>query len=65
MVPQKTTSSGVVTANGNKCHVDCSNRGVCDYVLGKCTCQDGYYGDNCGQLAYKAKGDASRFFASD
>ena len=61
----QTLPSGVVTKNGNKCHVDCSNRGVCDYVLGECICQEGYYGNNCGQLAYKAHGDASRYYTSD
>jgi hypothetical protein len=35
-------------ARGNKCHVDCSNRGVCDHTSGTCTCFTGYYGVNCG-----------------
>ena len=28
-------------ASGNLCHVDCSNRGVCDYSKGTCTCFKG------------------------
>ena len=36
---------------GNKCHIDCSHRGICDYKTGQCTCFDGYWGDNCGNLA--------------
>jgi len=32
---------------GNKCHVDCSNRGICDYNTGRCQCFDDHYGDNC------------------
>ena len=37
----QTLPSGVVTKNGNKCHVDCSNRGLCDHALGVCKCFDG------------------------
>ena len=33
---------------GNHCHVDCSNRGLCDYSSGVCTCFDGFFGANCG-----------------
>jgi hypothetical protein len=33
---------------GNKCHVDCSNRGICDYVTGMCECFNGFFGANCG-----------------
>ncbi len=35
-------------APGNKCHVDCSNRGTCDYSTGVCHCHPGYQGANCG-----------------
>lgn len=34
---------------GNKCHIDCSNRGICDYNTGKCTCFPGSFGTNCGK----------------
>jgi len=33
---------------GNKCHVDCSNRGLCDYKTGTCACFEGFFGANCG-----------------
>jgi len=36
---------------GNMCHVDCSNRGTCDYKTGKCSCYEGYYGLNCGSTS--------------
>jgi hypothetical protein len=32
---------------GNLCHVDCSNRGICDYATGTCACFKGYAGENC------------------
>lgn len=35
---------------GNLCHVDCSNRGRCDYSSGTCKCFGGYSGSNCGTI---------------
>ena len=32
---------------GNLCHVDCANRGMCDYLSGVCTCFAGFYGADC------------------
>jgi EGF-like domain len=32
---------------GNICHVDCSNRGICDYKTGTCTCFTGFSGLAC------------------
>jgi len=43
-----TASGGFgIGEDGNKCHVDCSNRGLCDYKTGTCDCFDGYYGQAC------------------
>lgn len=41
-----TTSVG---APGNLCHVDCSNRGLCDYGTGICYCFNGFRGVACEQ----------------
>jgi len=43
---------------GNLCHVDCSNRGICDHTSGLCRCFRGYYGQNCGLRSALAKGEA-------
>jgi hypothetical protein len=50
-----TICSGVVAEGGfgtgaahNVCHVDCSNRGLCDHATGICNCFDGFWGRNCG-----------------
>ena len=44
----KTAEGGVgVGLSGNLCHNDCSNRGICDYTTGTCTCFTGYYSSNC------------------
>jgi hypothetical protein len=31
----------------NLCHVECSNRGVCDYETGVCACFEGFGEVNC------------------
>jgi len=33
--------------HGNLCHVDCANRGICNYQTGVCKCFPGQYGQNC------------------
>jgi len=38
-------------AKGNFCHVDCSNRGVCDFSTGVCKCFPGSHGANCGVVS--------------
>ena len=47
-VPAK--DSYYVGESGNVCHVDCSNRGICDYSTGLCKCFDGQYGNDCSVL---------------
>lgn len=44
-------SGGQTGSYGNKCHVDCSNRGICDHDTGLCKCFTGFTGGNCGTLA--------------
>jgi hypothetical protein len=34
-------------ARDNKCHVQCSNRGLCEYTTGECECFPGFIGDDC------------------
>jgi hypothetical protein len=36
---------------GNKCQVDCSNRGTCDYQTGVCKCYEGSWGEACEFIA--------------
>ena len=33
--------------SGNLLHVDCANRGKCDYDTGECSCWMGSYGHDC------------------
>ena len=40
---------------GNLCHVDCANRGICDYSSGECKCFNGYYGTDCTNRDIRAK----------
>ncbi|RLN53156.1 hypothetical protein BBJ28_00003445 [Nothophytophthora sp. Chile5] len=54
----ETDCSGVIAeggvgtgATGNLCHVDCANRGICDFSSGACACFDGFYGSNCASLS--------------
>eukprot|EP01038_Epipyxis_sp_PR26KG_P012786 gene12786-17143_t len=35
---------------GNLCHVDCANQGICDYNSGRCKCFNGQYGENCANI---------------
>jgi hypothetical protein len=35
-------------ATGNKCHVECAARGVCEPATGACRCFTGHYGAACG-----------------
>jgi hypothetical protein len=57
-VVDETDCGGVVAAGGggtgaagNLCHVDCANRGTCDYSSGECSCFSGFYGSNCASLS--------------
>ncbi|GMI34878.1 hypothetical protein TeGR_g10134 [Tetraparma gracilis] len=43
--------------SNNLCHVDCSNRGTCDYNSGKCKCYLGYYGEACSSMSALATGN--------
>jgi hypothetical protein len=41
------TTGGMLGESGNGCHVECSNRGTCNYALGYCNCFDGFTGIAC------------------
>jgi hypothetical protein len=45
-----TAASTAVGLQGNLCHVDCSNRGICDHRTGVCQCFDGMYGAACNTI---------------
>jgi len=47
-------TSTSVGAPGNLCHVDCSNRGVCDYGTGICYCFNGFRGAACENSVHDA-----------
>jgi hypothetical protein len=43
----RTEGGGLGGSAGNLCHIDCSNRGICDYSSGICKCFSGYAGEAC------------------
>jgi hypothetical protein len=47
----------------NSCHVDCSNRGICNYKTGTCTCFEGSWGDDCGGVSNAGNSAINRFLA--
>ena len=47
---------------GNRCHINCSNQGVCDYNTGLCKCFDGFWGENCNLM--KNAGASQRYIKS-
>ena len=55
----ETTGTGIqgMTAGstGNKCHIECSNRGTCDHITGTCACFTGHAGAAC-ELFQTGKG---------
>jgi hypothetical protein len=44
----------------NLCHVDCANRGSCDYATGVCKCFIGYYGKACSSKTANAGSYSAR-----
>jgi len=53
------TAAGRGAVAGNLCHVDCANRGICDYSTGLCDCFDGFYGVACTLQSELATGSKS------
>ncbi|RYH30297.1 hypothetical protein EON65_05635 [archaeon] len=39
---------------GNLCHVDCADQGICDHSTGTCQCFDGQFGDDCSIIDPRA-----------
>jgi hypothetical protein len=59
---------GELRANGTKgnlCHVDCANRGVCNYNNGQCSCFEGFYGHDCTIQSALATGNSNEFVPKD
>lgn len=56
-VCQNVTASNSIYkgGHGNKCFVECGNRGKCDYKTGLCHCFDGFYGSDCTKRDVLAK----------
>lgn len=50
---------------GNRCHVDCSNRGICDYSTGRCKCFEGSWGVACDLLTNTGSGRAGSIAAAN
>ena len=52
----KTAAGGRgVGVKGNVCHVDCANRGSCDYGNGLCKCYKGHAGVACERLTTRSR----------
>jgi len=55
---------------GNKCYVECSRRGTCDYKTGTCKCFQGSWGAACenianaGRRTWEAGADTETFWLS-
>lgn len=43
----KAENSQYYGEQGNLCHVECANRGICDHSTGFCQCFNGFYGPSC------------------
>jgi hypothetical protein len=60
----KTAAGGQgVGLAGNLCHVDCSNRGVCNYADGTCSCFPRFYGLSCSltEASYQITAESVSF----
>lgn len=49
-VSQRGAPGGFKGKLNNLCQVDCSNRGICDYSTGTCTCFADSWGDDCSMI---------------
>ena len=55
------TGSNELGQEGNLCHIDCAQMGICDYKTGTCSCFEGQYGQDCSNQVQ----ESGKLYAAD